>query len=191
MVQGSLAAGRGAFLRLLLPPTGSWQRNGIELDFIADGGTPVLLAKHGRYPTLLDNDVCLRPGLRPHIFSFKGLYVKPLARVSGPPCPPASAPRQSAAPRWGEPAGGLEAAENPGPSSPGSPLGEWLRFLFVWIISLAPGTSQGARLGTGPLLNTETRGHICRSDPAGGVASRRDAKAVPGNPSNVAARWNA
>ena len=57
-VQGVLDPGQWAYYTLALNDTDrSWQHNGIELDFIANGGYPVLLAKQGGFPTLLDNDV--------------------------------------------------------------------------------------------------------------------------------------
>ncbi len=57
-VQGVLDPGQWAYYTLALNDTDrSWKHNGIELDFIANGGYPVLLAKQGGFPTLLDNDV--------------------------------------------------------------------------------------------------------------------------------------
>ena len=57
-VQGVLAPGEWAYFTLELAEADAmWKHNGIELDFVANGGHPVLLAKQGAYPTLLDNDV--------------------------------------------------------------------------------------------------------------------------------------
>ena len=66
-VQGVLDPGQWAYYTLELAAVDQmWQQNGIELDFVANGGHPVLLAKQGAYPTLLDNDVRLQtPQLKP------------------------------------------------------------------------------------------------------------------------------
>ena len=57
-MQGVLDPGQWAYYTLELAAFDQmWQQNGIELDFVANGGHPVLLAKKGAYPTLLDNDV--------------------------------------------------------------------------------------------------------------------------------------
>ena len=71
-VQGVLDPGQWAYYTLALNGSDKgWQDNGIELDFVANGGYPVLLAKQGSYPTLLDNDVSAhRPAgnpISPHL----------------------------------------------------------------------------------------------------------------------------
>ena len=57
-VLGNINPGQWTYFSIiLLADGGSWQKNGIQLAFAADGGQPALLAKRGQYPTFADNDV--------------------------------------------------------------------------------------------------------------------------------------
>mmetsp|Transcript_12582 Transcript_12582/g.37821 ORF Transcript_12582/g.37821 Transcript_12582/m.37821 type:complete len:987 (+) Transcript_12582:235-3195(+) len=59
-VTGSLAPGNWAYYQLFLQDNGPWKKEGLEVQFMASGGHPVLLAQRSGYPTLLHNDFLFR-----------------------------------------------------------------------------------------------------------------------------------